>query len=256
MISVVIPAYNSGKLTINAIKSVLRQTYENWEIVIIDDGSTDDTFYLIQSFLKSLNHSNNERINLYNQINQGPSSARNNGVKFAKGDYIAFLDSDDEWKQNKLALQLSYFEKDPEIYLCGAGFEKRKFKEEIEFETISFNKLMFKNYFSTPTVLVKTEVFSKYNFNIKQKYSEDYRLWLTIAYDHKCIYVNSILANNQLKKREFGDSGLSSHLWKMQKGEMSNFIFLFKSRRINVFELIFYCNYSFLKFIIRICRSL
>lgn len=255
MISVIIPAYNSGHSTINAVKSVLMQTYKNWEIIIIDDGSSDNTFHVINMFIQSLKLEEREKIKFHTQANQGPSSARNNGVELSRGEYIAFLDSDDQWIMNKLEIQLNYFRKDPNLYLCGGGFEKKKFNHSIEFKVISFNELLFKNYFSTPTVIMKKELFSKYNFDVYQKYSEDYKLWLQIAYDYKCLYINTILANNQFKKREYGDVGLSSNLWEMEKGEMSNFIFLFNLKKIDLFKLIFFSSYSFLKYIIRVFRS-
>jgi len=255
MVSVVIPAYNSGESTIKAANSVIRQTYKNWEMIIIDDGSTDDTFFLVKSFLSSLKIEDQNKIKLHTQFNQGPSSARNMGINLAKGEYIAFLDSDDEWRENKLELQLDYFTRDSDLHLCGGGFEKKKFNDTVEFKYISFNDLLLKNYFSTPTVMLKSTIFSKYNFDIGQTYSEDYRLWLQIANEYKCIYINSILANNQFKKREYGDSGLSSNLWKMQMGELSNFIFLYQIKKINFIELMFYSNYSFLKYIVRIFKS-
>lgn len=255
MVSIIIPIYNSGSSTINSIKSVLFQTYNDWEIIIIDDGSIDDSFEIVFSFLKSLPKEESDKIILHRQINQGPSAARNQGINLSRGEYIAFLDSDDEWKRDKLEIQMRYMKNDESIYLSATAFEKNKFNDYLKFKVISFNQLLFKNYFSTPTVIVKKEVFREYMFDINQKYSEDYKLWLQIAYEYKCIYINSVLANNQFKKREYGDHGLSSNLIAMEKGEISNFIFLYQSNKINILELIICLGYSISKFILRVFKS-
>ena len=94
-ISIVIPLYNKEHYIEDTIKSVLAQTYSNWEAIIIDDGSTDASAKIVQSIPDS-------RIRLYQQANQGVSKARNHGIELATGDYIAFLDADDQWKPNYL----------------------------------------------------------------------------------------------------------------------------------------------------------
>ena len=97
-ISVIIPTYNRKKYIKRAIDSVIRQSYKPFEIIVIDDGSTDGTYELIKKSYSS------SQISLEKQINNGVSSARNKGVKLANGDWIAFLDSDDEWFKDKLEL--------------------------------------------------------------------------------------------------------------------------------------------------------
>lgn len=255
MVSVIIPAYNCGKSTINAVKSVVMQTFTNWEIIIIDDGSGDDTFSIIAVFLQSLLLEGKNKIILHKQINQGPSSARNQGIMLSQGEYIAFLDSDDEWEKSKLEVQMNYFKNDPNLFFCGTAFEKKKFKENLKYKYITFDELIFRNYFSTPTVIVKAKVFKKYDFDIRQKYSEDYKLWLQIAYDYKCIYINTVLANNQFKKLEYGDTGLSSNLWEMEKGELSNYLFLFKLKKIRLHKLVICSLNSLLKYIFRVMKT-
>jgi glycosyltransferase involved in cell wall biosynthesis len=99
LVSVVIPNYNNGQYLAEAISSVMSQTYKNIEIIVIDDGSTDDSNEILESF--------GSKILLIKQKNQGAASARNQGIRSAKGDYIAFLDSDDIWKPNKVELQVS-----------------------------------------------------------------------------------------------------------------------------------------------------
>ena len=112
-ISVVIPCYNSAHLIVDAINSVISQTYTNWEIVIVDDGSTDDLKTAISAFT-------NRAIQLIRQTNSGPSVARNRGIKNAHGEYIAFLDADDIWLPEKLEKQVRILEcrKDYGLVFC------------------------------------------------------------------------------------------------------------------------------------------
>lgn len=255
MVSVIIPAYNSGNTIVKAISSVLFQTYTNWSVVIVDDGSKDDTFKIIQTFLESLPKSYFDKIILHRQQNQGPSAARNSGIKFASGEYIAFLDSDDEWEANKLEIQMDYFHKDSSLCLCGTAFGKKRIQGNLPFEYISFDRLLFKNYFSTATVIVKAEVFEKFSFDLDQKYSEDYKVWLQIAYEYKCVYINAVLAKNQFDKHDFGEIGLSANLWKMEKGELSNYLCLYKCNKIDGVKLIRCSIYSLLKYVVRIIKS-
>ncbi|MCV9927433.1 glycosyltransferase family 2 protein [Flavobacterium sp. LS1R49] len=255
MISVIIPTYNSANTALIAIKSVIYQTYQNWNIIIIDDGSEDNTFVVINDFLKTLPHNISDKIKLVQQSNQGPSSARNLGLTFSEGEYIAFLDSDDEWSKDKLEVQMKYMENDKSLYLCSTAFGKKRIKHNLECQYISFNKLLFSNYFSTPSVLLRAKVLDNYNFDISQKFAEDYRLWLLIAYNHKCLYVNRVLVNNQSNKRDYGESGLSSNLWEMEKGELSNFIFLYKNSMINIVTFLACSFFSIFKFNIRLIKS-
>ncbi len=255
MVTVIIPAYNSGETTINAIRSVLRQTYDDWNIVIVDDGSKDNTFQIVKDFLDSLPGLLSRKIVLYHQINKGPSAARNKGIELAKGKYIAFLDSDDEWLEDKLMVQLDYMKKDETLYLCATAFGKKRIDKKKINQYISFNELLFKNYFSTPTVLVKADIFEKYKFDENQRNCEDYKLWLEIAYEYKCIYINIILANNQSFKQDYGEAGLSSNLWAMEKGELSNYLFLYNKDKISFFKLSVCTLYSLAKYILRVYRT-
>jgi glycosyltransferase involved in cell wall biosynthesis len=106
-ISVIIPTYNRAAMLPRAIGSVLAQTYQNWELIVVDDASTDDTKGVVRSFRDSrVRYVKLER-------NSGPSRARNTGMHQARGQYLAFLDSDDEWLPHKLAIQLRQFETNP-----------------------------------------------------------------------------------------------------------------------------------------------
>ena len=100
LISVIIPTFNRAHVLLRAVDSVLKQSYKNFELIVIDDGSTDHTDELLSSYVRE------GKIQYLKQENKGVSSARNFGVKSSKGDWLAFLDSDDEWLKGKLQKQV------------------------------------------------------------------------------------------------------------------------------------------------------
>ena len=127
------PAYNSSNTISESICSVIIQTFKKWELLIVDDGSTDNTKNLVKNFL------NDKRIKYYYQKNYGPATARNYGILKASGMYLAFLDSDDIWKPNKLELQLNHLKKNPDCCLIHTNYS-----------TFESNTQNFKSFRQTP----------------------------------------------------------------------------------------------------------
>lgn len=250
-ISVIIPVYNSEKTIIKCIDSAIHQTYPIHEIIIIDDGSTDNTNLIILDYIKN-NYIKN--IHLYNQVNSGPSSARNFGINKSNGDWIAFLDSDDIWLVDKIEIQILYSIKYPDISLISTQLYPFKNKKNKEFQYISFRQLLIKNTIYTSTVLVKKDVISKYEFDVSQKYSEDYKVWLQIAYSYKIGLINEgkvIYAEDEdLHKQK----SLSRNLFEMEKGELSNYIFLYKKKYINFIDSLVVSFFSLIKYIVRLLK--
>lgn len=250
-ISVVIPCYNSSKTIFTCIESVFKQTYLPKEIIVIDDGSTDNTLIL----LEKLRERGPKEIDFYilSQRNSGPSVARNKGIQYAKNEWIAFLDSDDQWNVDKLEKQIVAINTDVKIVLCGTlfDFSTNPIVDNL-FKRISFKDFLFKNYFNTPTVLVKKGVLEKFYFDENQRYSEDYKLWLNICYENECILLNQSLASNIENKKIYGASGLSSNLWKMEKGELSNFKDLYESKKIGFLMFMLVSLFSIIKFLKRV----
>lgn len=117
-VSVVVPTYNRADLILQTLQSVLAQTFTDYEIIVIDDGSTDNTAEILRELIET------GKIQYVWQENQGESAARNQGLRLARGEYIAFLDSDDLWLPQKLEAQVSYLDAHPEIGLAQSCFSK------------------------------------------------------------------------------------------------------------------------------------
>lgn len=122
MISVVIPAFNAGQFIRRTIDSVLAQTYRDYEIIVVDDGSTDNTAEVVKSY--------GPKIHYIYQKNAGDGPARNTGIAAAKSDWIAFLDHDDEWLPEKLELQIVLLHKHPDLRWCGTNYYKSYFGQQ------------------------------------------------------------------------------------------------------------------------------
>ena len=139
LISVVIPTYNRAKQVVLAINSVLSQTYDRFEIVLVDDGSTDCTSDAIHAIIKRDEElRRTSRIRYFYQPNKGQSVARNKGIAEATGNWIAFLDSDDIWPPEKLELQMRAIEQFHEH--CGACFTDARLIDNQGFETTAFRQ--------------------------------------------------------------------------------------------------------------------
>ena len=110
VVSVIIPTFNRGKMIRQAIDSVLEQDFEGFELIVVDDGSTDETREILNRY--------GTRIRVHSQPNRGVSSARNAGIRISRGAYLAFLDSDDLWLPRKLSVQMGFFKSHPQAMIC------------------------------------------------------------------------------------------------------------------------------------------
>ncbi|MDT8394527.1 MAG: glycosyltransferase [Bacteroidales bacterium] len=200
MFSVVIPLYNKAPYIGKAIKSVLGQQFNAFELIIVDDGSTDGGTEVVEKFIDL-------RIHLIRQDNAGVSTARNNGVKAAKYDYIAFLDADDWWDENYLQSMFSLIKKYPDAALWAAKYYKVKHGRNIE-ANIGLDKGFkdgyidyFKVYARTmwmpitsSSFIIRKDSFEQVGgFNHILKFGEDFYLWLHIALKYKMAYLNKPL---------------------------------------------------------------
>lgn len=246
--SVIIPCYNAELTVVRALKSVINQSYKDFEIVIVDDGSKDNTKDCIKEYLENKNI---EYKYIY-QENKGPSSARNNAVKNSNGKYLAFLDSDDEWHLDKLKIQYeSILNLNTKFLSC--NYQMGVFKN-IDIEGIkkyTFNDFLISNRTSTPCTVIEKKLFEEVGgFDETMIYSEDYNLWLKVILVEPLYKISQPLV--LLHKKPYGDAGLSSNLWKMEKGELYNYKLFFNNKKINFMRFIFVSTLSLLKFIKRL----
>lgn len=251
MVSVIIPMYNAENTIATCINSVLNQTYKGKiEIIVINDGSTDNSKRIVEEIID--NNRTDIEIKLVNKENGGVSYARNIGLHLAKGEYIALLDSDDEWLSEKLEKQLKVFSDDRGIsFIGGLIYKPTIIKQEIIEITVS--KLIFKNYFQPSTVMFKKEVVDKVGFfDESQKYAEEGNYFMRIAKLFKCVLLNEQLVNYGQGKVGFGVSGLSANLKEMEKGELRNLKFAYQQNYISFFTYFIAINFSILKYIRRI----
>ena len=194
-ISVIIPTYNRKKYIRRAIDSVIRQSYKPFEIIVIDDGSTDGTYELIKQSYSS------SQISLEKQINSGVSSARNKGIKLANGDWIAFLDSDDEWFENKLELQAREIKKSKTFMICHTneiwirnGIRVNQMKKHQKHGGYIFEKCLDMCRISPSSVMIHRRIFDEIGlFDEDLIICEDYDLWLRISSKYPVLYLDSML---------------------------------------------------------------
>jgi len=182
-VSVVIPTYNRASLLVEAIESVLKQTYPAFEILVCDDGSTDNSKELVASFdnqiVKWIDCGKNGR----------PAIPRNIGIKESKGDWVAFLDSDDKWLPNKLECQIKVAEQSHNKLICTNAWaysesSKRLFFENAINREIGFDELVRSNSIICSSVLCEKKILHKaflFPEEVELKALEDYVLWLKVA---------------------------------------------------------------------------
>ena len=246
-ISVVIPLYNSSKTIVATINSVLKQSYKVSEIIVINDGSIDNSSNIVRDNFKEYLDEN--FIVLIDKKNEGPSAARNIGVKIAKHEWIAFLDSDDQWAFDKIAEQVDILKYHKNIHICSTCSNTLNFNKKETFFFVSYKQLLFKNYFSTSSVLIKKEYFvHSRGFDESQKYSEDYGLWLEVLFSkNKGVVLNKKLLFYNVTEQD----RLSNNSFLMMKGEILNYKKQFDKRRINFVLFQMLCVISIVKFLKR-----
>ena len=187
LVSIITPCYNSEKFLDECISSVLNQTYQNWEMLIVDDNSSDNSSILINSYSKK-----DERIKpLYLNDNIGAAMARNKAISKSKGKYLAFLDSDDVWLPKKLEVQTNFMKKNNcsfvfSSYSVISDDEKPKYTISVP-ETITYKKYLKNTIIGCLTVMLDKEKLK----NIKMpnlRSSHDMALWLNLLKQEKYAY--------------------------------------------------------------------
>lgn len=252
MISVIIPAYNAENTILRALESLKKQTRLDLitEIIIVNDGSTDQTEELINSF-KSKNSQMN--ILVINQANSGVSVARNKGLHESKSEWVALLDSDDEWLPNKIEIQWDYINKNSNIDFIGGNHIELPLvilgKKVTTLYRPSIKDLCIKVFPQTSTVLFKRQIFEEIGgFDISRSYCEDAQYFYKIALNYGYYYIPEQLSIYDGGKQGFGSSGLSANIKEMNNGMKMNYFELYEQKHIKLSFFLFILVFNELKY--------
>ena len=180
LVSVIIPNYNGDRFIERCIQSVISQSYENWEMIVVDDCSMDSSKDLIQKYVEELD----QITAIFLEENSGPAVARNKGIELAKGRFIAFLDNDDYWLPEKLKVQVDFMKRNNRAL----SFSSYQSTDEdgndekliIAQSQISYTKLLTTNYIGCLTAMYDANYLGKRYFPLIKK-RQDWALWLSIT---------------------------------------------------------------------------
>lgn len=208
LVSIIMPTYNCAKFIKETIESVLNQTYENWELVIVDDCSNDNTEEIVESF-------NDKRIKYHKlEKNRGAAVARTTAMKMAIGNYMAFLDSDDLWKKEKLEKQLEFMKKNNYNFTCTAyeqiDEEGNKLNKVIKTKKkANYNRILLDCPVGNSTVMYNVDNLGKFEVPNIRKRNDD-ALWLQILKKEKFIYgMPDVLMEYRIRNNSISSNKLS-----------------------------------------------
>lgn len=197
LVTVVIPTHNRANYLIDALKSVFNQTLQDFEVIVIDDGSTDGTAEAIKSHYP-------DSVRYLKQERSGPGAARNRGILMANGKYIAFLDSDDLWASDKLERQVAHMEAHPNVVMTFTDFSRNE-RPGVDIKSCLhksvhvnsgdiFLPLLKENFVVTPSVMVRQDVLARVGlFESHLVGMEDYEFWLRVANEGNIDYLAEVL---------------------------------------------------------------
>ncbi len=233
-VTIIVPCFNCEKFVQETVNSILEQSYKEYEIILIDDCSKDDTYSILKKY-----EQNNEKIRAYkNDANIGVALTRNKGVDLAKHKYIAFLDADDVWHKDKLKIQVEYMETNKDVDMTATSYDLFDEKMLNKINSckvpcnITYKTLMYENVIGLSTIVIKKDVFTK--FKMSNKYiHEDYELWLKLLRNNFKI----VGINKQLVKYRVLDSSRNASKWNSLKGRIE---ILFREEKINPILIVWY----------------
>jgi glycosyltransferase involved in cell wall biosynthesis len=242
-ISIIIPTYNSSAYVEDAINCVLNQSYKNIEIIVIDDGSTDNTEEILQKY------SDDKKILYIKKKNGGPASARNIGLKIASGEYIALLDADDIWDKDKLTKQISFLENGnfDLVHTNRFFIDDATKKEWISYTPYTTKHLIRENFIINSSVLLKTNILKQNLFKEDRAFFaiEDYDLWLRLAFKgYKFGHLERKLTGYRIHQKQISSvKNLENliFLYKKNISETNNFYYklllLYMYFKMNLYEI-------------------
>lgn len=209
LISVVVPTYNRAALLDQAINSVLQQDYQQWELLVVDDGSTDDTMAVLRTYEKE------PRIRGFSQPNSGQAVARNRGLREASGQFIAFLDSDNLWLPHKLATQAAYLASHPEVDVLYGDIETIDIEGRVlagpsaqaRHSGMVWKQLLVDNFVNFNTSVVRTEKLREVGgMDESVRRADDYDLWLRLSTVARFQYLPGVVAQYRVAGARISDN--------------------------------------------------
>jgi len=253
-VSVIIPCYRAATTIARALASVAAQSQSPFEVIVVDDASDDDTRKSLKGLVKEYGESWLKLF--FFEKNRGPAAARNYGWARASQTWIAFLDADDTWHVDKLALQLNFMESHPKFalsgHLCGdpqTSAPPSGLAQRFRVSECSLSRLLYSNRLRTPTVMLRRDITLR--FPEEQRYGEDYHLWLSfLGAGGRAAFLDLPLAATH--KPAFGASGQSAALWPMEKGELAALFAVWRKGHISWPKFTGAVAWSLLKFIRRL----
>ncbi len=231
-ISIIIPTYNRSVFLLRAIHSVITQSYKNFEIIVVDDGSTDDTFELLKPMI------NASKIKYYKCQNTGVSSARNFGVKKSIANYIAFLDSDDEWLSHKLQEQINFFLQSPdlrivfgeELWIRNGKRVNQKITHKKKGGNV-FLSCVQQCFIAPSSVMMEKSLFLEMGgFDESFVVCEDYDLWLKIS----SLFEIGFIENPLIIKHGGHEDQLSTKYFAMDFWRLKSLFFILNHRKLSL----------------------
>ena len=227
LISVIVPVYNAGKYIEETIHMVEKQTYKEWELILVDDCSADNSRKLIKDRIAARKDGKIRLIE--KETNEGAAMARNTGMDAARGRYIAFLDADDVWMADKLQKELAFMEEKQAAFVCTAyefGDEKARGTGKIVHvpETLTYKKALSRTVIFTTTVLLDTSKTGRELIHMPQVKSEDTALWWKLLRSGYTAYgLDEVLAIYRRPAKSLSSNKLEAirriwHLYRKQEG--------------------------------------
>jgi len=249
-VSVIIPCYCCMDTITKAVESVADQTLRPKELILVDDGSPDQTSEILLALQRKYS-SDWLKVFILDK-NHGVSHARNFGWDKATQHYIAFLDGDDLWHKQKIAIQYSWMNAHPEIDGSGHNYtliQSDKLMPLVTFRDdrftaypLAYKALLLSNPLTPSTVMLKKKI--SLRFSPGKKYCEDYLLWLQLLSEGYAL----VMLKPTLLFKGTGKQSASKNLVKMRLSDLENYKILWKSGKLSFFKMIFYASISFLKF--------
>jgi glycosyltransferase involved in cell wall biosynthesis len=216
-VSVIIPAFNASAFIIEAIESVVCQTLDGVEIIVVDDGSSDETVSLVRTFGKA--------IKLITQSNRGASEARNRGVREASGEFVAFLDADDLWEPNKLSRQMAAVGRGDGIcYTDRVNFGQLGALSELQSDGVLqpsgnvYRDLLLCNFITTSSVLMRRQLFLDLGgFNKCLRVAHDWDLWLRVAENYTVVFCAEPLVRYRVHSSGISKTAIETMFWEQER---------------------------------------